>query len=299
MKFPSIALLARPIKHQVSATGALERGLRAAGYRTRASYDLTAQEPVVICWSWGKAVTVRRTNPSAIICCMDHGYTRHRSKFINTGWSIPSMLCGLNGFAEHAVVDDGGERLRRYEWNEELRFAKLIGLRRALILGQVYGDAMIRNQVSDYGMWLRLLVDRLASEGWETTFRPHPVMLRRGDAMERYGNLGRASSNPDLWTDLGQNYAAYALNSNGLVAAYLEGLVAVPFNVGSMLSPIMNGLGEPVPFEKREPWFQRLAWTQWTVEELEDGTWLKHHAPILHRLVETGRCTPWHTTRLP
>ena len=296
MTFPAVALLAKPQPHQTRAQSALDACLRRAGYRTRTTFDLTAPEEVVFCWSWGKAMINRIKHPHAIICCLDHGYTKYRGSFINTGWSIPSMPCGLNGFAEHAWVDDGGARAKHYGLTEELRARRDTPLKRALLLGQVYGDAMVRGHVEDYGKWLRERSQALETEGYRVTFRPHPVMVRRGQS-HAYGNLGRVTPHGDLWTDLSQADLAVALSSNGLVAAFLDGIPVDWYSDGSMLTPL-ELMSHESRFEAREEWLHRLAWAQWTVEELEDGTWLRHHQPIMHRIVETGEVRPWCDRRL-
>jgi hypothetical protein len=299
VKFPQIAIIAKPVKHQVSAMGHIERCLVRNGYRVRLSHDFDAPERIVFCWGWGKAKEIRVRNPEAIICCLDHGYTRNRKQHINTGWSTPVLHFGLNGFAEHPWIDDGGERLRVHGWDQELKpQRKYTGLKRALVLGQVYGDAMIVDHVEDYGTWLRARLSDLHERGWHTTFRHHPIMIQR-NTTEKYGNVGRLSPNPDLWTDLAQADLVVAMNSNALVAAYLDGLMVEVYNRGSMLSPLMDGVSPSIEFTHREPWFQRLAWCQWTYPELEGGDWLRVHAPIMHRLVDGGPPRPWHTQRIP
>lgn len=307
-KFPQIGILAKPVKHQVAATGHIERALVRAGYRVRVSYDFTAPEKIVFCWGWGKAKEVRAVNPEAIICCIDHGYTADRKQLINTGWSVPSLRFGLNGFAEHPWIDDGGNRLRKMGWDKEIHpiqsrlLARTPGMlrkqgARALVLGQVYGDAMIVDHVEDYGAWLRALIDRLQAEGWDTIFRPHPIMVARR-TVERYGNLGRQSHGGALEDDLARVDMVAAMNSNGLVTAFQRGLEVRAWNRGTMLSPLMTGPGEPIPFKHREELLARLAWCQWTYPELENGDWLRLHAPIMHRLVDGGPVYPWCERRL-
>jgi hypothetical protein len=292
VKFPEIALLAKPRPHQVASLGAIGTVLKRNGYRVRETYDATAPEPVVFCWSWGKAMIQRQKHPDSIICTLDHGYTPDRAKLINTGWSLPHIHCGLNGFAEHAIVDDPS-RAEKY-WPGALENERWTCAKRALLLGQVYGDAMIVTQIPDYRAWLKDKADAMTEAGYTVTFRPHPVMVRRGQSTA-YGNLGRLTGTRDLRSDLLESDVVIGLNSNGLVEALLAGVPPIWYNNGSMLSPIQDW--EAV-WDLREPWFHRLAWAQWHLEELEDGTWFKHHEPIMRRLVQEGTIYPWHDQRL-
>ena len=296
--FPQIGILARPVKHQVAATGCLERAFKSRGYRVRTSYDATAPEAIVVCWGWGKAKEVRAKNPEAIILCLDHGYTWQRKQFVNTAWSTPDQKFGLNGFGEHAVVDDGGARSREKGWWDELQPVRERKNKVALLLGQVYGDAMIVDHTEDYGSWLRYRSEKLQEAGLSVVFRPHPQMVLRGQ-QHRYGNLGRLSANKDLNDDLLHCSVAVAMNSNALVQAYTFGVPdVVAYNKGTMLWPLIGvpGCAASTDPEHREKWWGRMAWCQWDYPELEGGLWLEHHEPIMRRLWETRKCRPWHET---
>jgi len=300
MKFPPICLVNKPIKHQVNAMGRLEESLTKAGYRVRRTYHAEdAVEKVVFVWSWGKAVTVRQKNPNAIILCMDHAYMPNRKQgVVNTAWSTPDMACGLNGWGEHVVIDDGGERLKHHGWEEFLKPMRLKRSKRCLILGQVFGDAAIQGHVEDYPTWLRKMAEDIRAEGWETEFRPHPVTVRRGD-QARYGNVGRNSTG-DLYEALNRCGLTAAFNSNACTEGYIYGIPARVWNEGSMLWPLIKkpGASTQADAQLRAKWFAMLAYCQWTMEELSDGTWLRHHAPIMQRLVDGGAARPWHAIEI-
>jgi len=290
LKFPQIAVMVRPRPRETECLNAIASTLQSNGYKIRVTHDLTAPEAVVFVWSWGRAMTQREKYPNAIICTVDHGYTRDRANLFNTGWSLPHMTCGLNGFAEHPWVHDGGTRAEAMGWADEIKPYRRTGLMRALLLGQVYGDAMIVTQVRDYKGWLAETAHALVAEGYGVTFRPHPVMVRRGQSLD-YGNLGRLTGPRPLMADLSETDLAVGLNSNGLVEAFLRGVSARAYNGGTMLAPILED-GEANALGRRE-WLNALAYTQWTLDELKDGTWFKHHRPILHRLVNGGPVFPW------
>lgn len=278
--------------------GRIEKTLRANGWRVRLTHDFSAPEKIVVCWGWGKAKEVRARNPEAIILCLDHGYTWQRKNFINTGWSSPDQPYGLNGWAEHAIVDDGGARSRAKGWWGELKPVKQTGGKNALLLGQVYGDAMIVDHVEDYTDWLHARREELERAGYRVTFRPHPQMVLRGN-VSRYGNCGRPSPHKDLFDDLRFTDRAVAMNSNALVQAYTEGVPeVVGYNKGSMLWPLIGipGLSATTDQAVREKWWARMAWTQWDYDELEGGLWYEHHRSILLQLVQGRSSRPWWDT---
>lgn len=299
-KFPEICLVNKPIAHQVNAMGRLETCLKEAGYRVRRTYHAEdAANSIVFVWSWGKAVIVRQKNPKAIILCMDHAYMPNRKKgVVNTAWSTPDMPCGLNGWGEHPLVEDNGARLMQQDWLDFLKPLRKPKNKVALVFGQVFGDAAIQGHVEEYPTWLRGMSEGLRKEGWETRFRPHPVTVRRGDA-GRYGNVGRNSVEASLYDALDNCSLTAAFNSNACTEGYIYGIPARVWNEGSMLWPLVEnpGLTTRVDEPVRRRWFEMLAYCQWTMEELSDGTWLKYHEPIMHRLVEGGACRPWHTLR--
>lgn len=293
-KFPEIACVTRPVPHQVKAMAPIAATLRSRGYRVRETFDRIPPEPIVFCWGWGWAKEIRAKNPDAIICCLDHGYFHPRKMTVNTGWQ------GLNGFGEHPVILDGGGRLRKMGWDSVIRpwrRAPITGTR--LILGQVYQDASITEQVEDYGKWLQARAAELDAEGGNVVFRQHPVQARRGEPDTPYGNIGSRTGNRDIYEDLDNACTVLGMNSNGLLDAFLYGVNDVRlYNKGSMLYPITQEvLGYRSPRGTlRQDLAGRLAWCQWDPDEIQNGEWIKHHEPIMRRVYETGTHTPWWAT---
>ena len=290
---PQIAVSAKPVRHQVDALGAIARSLKAAGYRVRETYDPQPPEQIVMLWAWGRAMTLREKCPNAIILCMDHAFMPNRAKGVwNAGWSTPDKECGLNGWGEHPIVDDDGARLRANKWDLFLNPRRVPHNKDLLFCGQVFGDAQIRGKIEDYGKWCRDTIKNFSGLGYRTSFRPHPVMVRRGTLAE-YGNIGRTSTAKTLEDAFDQSSYCAAFNSNATTQAFMYGLESTVFNEGSMLWPVVGEPGRWASWEHRERWMQRLAYTQWTTEELENGTWLEYNRPIMHRLVEGGKSVPW------
>jgi len=95
------------------------------------------------------------------------------------------------------------------------------------------------------------------------------------------------------------------MNSNGLLDALMYGVQDVRlFNKGSMLYPISvpidGGLeGERrVYFSLREKLAEHLAWCQWDPAEIDNGEWIKYHAPIMERLVNWAPHQPWYNSSI-
>lgn len=162
-----------------------------------------------------------------------------------------------------------------------------------MFFGQVYGDAMIVDHVEDYSEWLKTTIAGLTSDGWHVSFRPHPQMVFRGN-VARYGNVGRMSTEPDFYRAMEGMQACAAMNSNALIQGFFAGYEAMAWNKGTMLWPLIERPGAAADFARRDEWAGMLAWCQWTYDELEDGTWLKYHEPILKRLIEGDSSRPWH-----
>jgi len=294
-KRPAIGFSAKPVPHQITAMDAIAKSLDSAGLRYRMAYNSPIPEEIAVVWGWGRAKEIRETNPEAIILCLDHGYSWGRKQYVNTGWSTPDQQFGLNGFAEHVVVDDGGERSREKGWWDELQPWKgRTNGNRALFFGQVYGDAMIVDHVQDYGLWLRELAAAYQEAGYSVAFRPHPNMVLRG-AVDRYGNVGSRTANKNLLDDLEAADCAVAMNSNALVQALCYGIDVTAYNKGTMLWPYLQS---DRSLASRKLWWARMAWAQWTYEDLANGTWLRYNLPIMDRLLAGEPCRPWHTTRL-
>lgn len=293
-KFPEIACVTRPVPHQVKAMAPIAAALRARGYRVRETYDRMPPDEIVFVWGWGWAKEIKAKFPSTIICCLDHGYFHPRKAYVNTGWQ------GLNGFGEHPVVDDP-RRLSGAGWDSVMRpWRRILVDGHKLFLGQVYQDASITEQVEDYGRWLQAREKDLEKEPGELIFRQHPVQARRGEPDTPYGNIGRRSSNADIYADFEKAKTVAAMNSNGLLDAFLYGVADVRlYNKGSMLWPIcmdIDNYKQP-RVTLRQRLAERLAWCQWNPDEiLSGGEWIRLHEPIMRRIHETGIHLPWWST---
>jgi hypothetical protein len=275
---------------------AIATALRRHGIPVTETYDRTPPGTFVFAWSWKWCKEILQKHPSAIVCTLDHGLFHPRNRTVVTGWM------GLNGLGEHPWVEDNGARLRKMGWDEHRKPFRKPG-RVALILGQCYNDVQILDHLEDYGQWLRDRCDELQREGWDVRFRPHPVQ-RRND-LDRYPRFAPMTLGPTVFEDIDRENVGcvLAFNSNALLDSYFYGVQDVRlYNGGSMLFPASAKLGDSYRVVgPREQLMERLAYCQWTPEEIaQEDLWAELHIPIMRRLLEqTPRALqPWWTHSL-
>lgn len=139
-----------------------------------------------------------------------------------------------------------------------------------LIMGQCRGDTAVAGV--NLEEWAEHVIEALAEEtDAPVYFRPHP------------GDGGMQTSAPTMHGDLGEALAGaqwvITYNSTSGVDAALAGCAVSAFDEGSMAWDIA-GHGLEMRRTRRRPWLDRLAYCQWTQEEMANGdTWehLKAH----------------------
>lgn len=175
---------------------------------------------------------------------MERGYLGDRFAWTSLAWN------GLNNRGQVHVPDDGGDRfLKHYQLQPENHAGEY-----ALIIGQVPGDAALggRNLVPWY--------EEQASRDWgmPVKFRPHPMAARRG--MVRPVR-GAQTIKGELSDALAGAAVVVTFNSNVGVDAVVAGKYVTSADQGSMIWGMSD----------REQWAHRLAWRQWSLDELRDG----------------------------
>lgn len=206
-----------------------------------------------VVWGW-KQFGVINAAPHTLV--MEQGYVGDRMKNISVGWD------GLNGRARFASGD--GSRWRQFEglmqpWKS--------GGSYALLCGQVPGDASLAG--TNHEAWLQETADRLTVLGLPVLFRPHP--LSRNVRTPR----GATTSAGSLADDLTGAAVVLTFNSNSGVDAALAGVPTVALDAGSMARPVAaDDIRVETP--DRTAWVHRLAWCQWTLDEISNGTAWEH-----------------------
>jgi len=96
-----------------------------------------------------------------------------------------------------------------------------------------------------------------------THFRPHPA--------------GENQTGLPVAADFENCQCAITLNSSVGVKAVLAGTPLVTMDEGAMAWDVSSHDPEVIVMPEREPWAHRLAWTQWTDDEVREGAPWEFH----------------------
>lgn len=209
-------------------------------------------------------------------------YQRAGNKF------CPYMRVGLGGafgddadFCNRGSPADRWDRLRA-EYKLQLRPYRTSG-KHILLIGQVPSDASVRGTsmvewLPDTARWIR-----------ERTERPIVVRLHpRTHKREGVEITRRVSALPNCRVgahlqpvehDLENAWTCVTFSSSTIVDALLAGIPSIAMSPASIAYDIcsntLTDLESPRRPE-REQWFRDLAYAQWTVPEMADGTVWRH-----------------------
>ena len=102
--------------------------------------------------------------------------------------------------------------------------------------------------------------DWYKSVRWATDFRPHPATMginTHGPANDRMDNFDGA--------------VAVTLNSSIGVKCVIEGIPTITMDEGSMAWDVTGHSKDDIQMPAREEWAHRLAYTQWSDDEIREG----------------------------
>lgn len=162
-----------------------------------------------------------------------------------------------------------------------------------LLIGQVPGDASLRGL--DMIKWLEsTVIDLRRITRRPILIRPHPLSppaalrsLRRrlkSDASVRWD----MKPGTGLRSSLSSAWATVTYSSSAAIDSIIAGVPAIALSPASLAWPVSDhGLShvlQPTLYE-RKPWLDRLAHSQWSIEEIENGTVWRRFARKIAELV--------------
>ena len=229
--------------------------------------------PFIVCWGWREGRRLREAGHNVLV--MERGYIGDRFYWTSLGWN------GLNGRATWNVPGDNGQRFEEHH-GHLLKPWKQDRDGYALLIGQVRGDAALADVVIDH--WYLEAAAALHRNGYKVKFRPHPESIRRkidGRALLQHRLHGT------LEEALAGASCVVTYNSNTGVEAALAGLPVIACDEGSMAWPVAtHGIDQPLVTPDRQEWCRRMAWRQWTPDEIASGFALDHVISVRDSLVE-------------
>lgn len=245
------------LPHHRRFGGCFSEGLRRRGWSVETT---TSWKPAHLAVLWGvrnrQAIDAQLMNGGEV-CILERGYLGDRME-----WTSISFGGGLNGRGRF-VMPGGvkGDLTRFRDCGFELEPWKTGPGYHAVVMGQVPGDQSLKG--IDFARWVREVGERLKKYGWSATFRPHPgavANMASGLPVQR-GQLRDVLTLADL---------AVTFNSNSGVDAVLAGVPTVAMDEGSMVRSVAaHDIAVVTP--DRTEWAARLAWCQYSREELASG----------------------------
>jgi len=247
-----IVLYHNGMKHQIEAMHSMQNGLLHHGIHAPLFPSNTLTDcDLAIFWGHRYKHIMQQCKHYLV---MERGYIGDRMTWTSLGFD------GLNGRATFPNIQDGRARwlkhFQQYEQPWQSRYANI-----ALIMGQVDGDASI--QGVDFWSWVRDKTAALKKAGYVPMFRPHPHPIARNsppvDSPVMPGDLQEALRNASI---------VCTFNSNSGVDSVMAGVPASADDPGSMIYGLC---GYPPKYVDRAAWEQKMSYTQWLPEEIENG----------------------------
>jgi len=220
---------------------------------------------VIWCIKRPRILEWARTSGTPVLV-MERGHLPDQMRYTSCGWN------GLGRQARYAMTDDGGARWRCL-WGGLMRPWRPGG-RYALLCGQVDGDAALWG-LPDYRAWVNQTAEAMrVFYMLPVRYRPHPAAWDRGDSWQpNFVHFSIAT----LREDLAGAHVAVTYNSTVGVDAVLAGVPTVTLDDLAMAWQMAaHQLEAPLIRPDRIPWAHRLAWTSFTIEEIQSGFAWEH-----------------------
>lgn len=140
-----------------------------------------------------------------------------------------------------------------------------------VVIGQLPRDVQVQDV--DHVAWCRATVAYYRAQGLPVIFRSHPKI----DTPATYGVDARYHDTRPLAEVLEEARAVVTWNSTTGVESVLAGVPTVALDRGAMAYPVagndLDALGET---PCRAAWLARLAYSQWTLDEMRAGLPWRH-----------------------
>ncbi len=250
-------------------------GLQAHGvpaqFHLATNYDVNDKPDLAVVFGVGKKAVDKSADRAHIIneqrvrnkrwIVLETGYV-HRDRYYAAGYE------GLNGRANFYNAGMPGDRwaelgVELKPWRDDGEFV--------LLCGQVPWDASVQDH--NHVKWLEHMAEMITWLGLPAYFSPHPL----GPHYTVDGLTLREGEN--LAEKLLGARSCVTFSSNSAVEAVIDGVPSVAFDIGSMAWDVtghtLAEIAAP-PRPERTQWAYNLAYTQWTLAEMQEGKCWQH-----------------------
>ena len=196
---------------------------------------------------------------------MERAYLGDRFSWTSLGYD------GLNGTADFCnkdVPDDRAQMWSLDDWRQ--------GGDYALVIGQVHGDKSL-DGINING-WVSRTLKAAVSKYKRVVYRPHPLQrVRQNPSIPSGVEIDRSETIDDA---LSGAICCITYSSNSGVNAVAAGVPVVSEGKCSMVADISSrSVLDPLIMPDRSDWLRRIAYAQWTPEELRSGEAWRHLRP--------------------
>lgn len=198
---------------------------------------------------------------------MEAGHVGDRLRYTSCGWD------GLAGRGKYPTSSDGarwgalfGDLMR--PWRRCGSYA--------LLIGQVPTDAAVATLPHGFAAWAHKTAMDLRTHGYDVVYRPHPLV---GNKFCPQG--ARLAPPAPLDMDLADAECVVAHSSTASVEAVLFGVPTITLDRGAMSWPVTSHVVGDLRMPDRTAWAHRLAYSQWSLDELASGEAWDHLSQLI------------------
>ena len=229
---------------------ALQNAARAAGYKTE--YNVPGAAAFNVTWTNRRPERVGNNAPTLILesgyTCVPQGdYISRRLQNIGLSWNkLNEEATWIPDYCPSDRWDKLGIELK--PWKQDGEYS--------LVLGQVAGDATVCHNYRDFLGTMESLIE---------ANHPYPVKVREHPQVRE--------STSSLAKDLKGAALCITYSSNSAVEAVIAGVPTVVIAKNCVAWPVTSHIVRRALYRgPREQWAYDLAYRQYTVDELRDGT---------------------------
>ena len=148
-----------------------------------------------------------------------------------------------------------------------------------LVLGQVAGDTQHKMTAANLHAWFADHTHSLRADGWRIVYRPHPIM-RGTEPRATWADAVRTNDHATLAEGIASASRVVTYNSTAGLEAILAGVPVTcsPFAHYAVVAEYGSG---GVTHERTMQHMHRLAYAQWTCDELASGEALRFASQFL------------------